>query len=117
MSDGTSFDQFWLHYLREHALPGTRALHFFGTTAAFLSLAAALFIHRPGLALAGIAFGYGCAWAGHFLVEGNRPTMVSRPLWSFACDVRMTWLWYAGRLSEQLARAGVREAEAAEATS
>ncbi|MEG6507937.1 DUF962 domain-containing protein [Methyloligella sp. 2.7D] len=116
-----SFDAFWHHYLRDHARPGTRALHFFGTTVAVVSVVAAIVEFQPLLILAGVLIGYGFAWFGHFVVEKNRPSMIAHPFWSFAADLRMTWLWYAGRLGTELAAAGIAEmpdgAERAEARS
>jgi hypothetical protein len=105
--EAESLDQFWLHYLREHASPATRAVHFLGSTVAALCIAADVFSLDPLLPLAGILTGYGFAWMSHWLLEKNRPTMLAHPVWSLLCDVRMTGLWYARRLQPELARAGV----------
>ena len=52
----------------------------------------------PGWYLAGVAVAYGCAWVGHFGVEGNRPATFVHPVWSLASDLRM-WSWMVrGRL-------------------
>ncbi len=61
----------------------------------------------PLIVLAGTALGYLCAWTGHFLVEKNRPAMVSHPAWAFQCDIRMFRLWLTGQLGPELKRAGV----------
>jgi hypothetical protein len=108
MAEGEeSFEAFWRHYLRHHAQGGTRILHVVGTGLASAALVAALVTVNPLIALAGIALGYLLAWTGHFLVERNRPAMVSHPLWSFQCDVRMFRLVVTGRLKPELARAGI----------
>ena len=101
------FDEFWHHYLRHHAQEGTRILHVIGTGIAALALIAAIIAVDPLIALTGTALGYLLAWTGHFLVERNRPAMVSYPAWSFVCDVRMFRLWVTGRLGAELKKASV----------
>jgi len=102
-----SFSAFWPHYLRHHAQEGTRILHVLGTGIASLALIAAIVAVNPLIALAGTASGYLLAWTGHFLVERNRPAMVSHPAWSFVCDVRMFRLWVTGQLDAELKKASV----------
>jgi hypothetical protein len=102
-----SFDEFWQHYLRHHAQGGTRSLHFIGTAFAVVALVIAVVTVNPFIALTGTALGYLLAWAGHLLVERNRPAMVSRPLWSFQCDVRIFRLTVTGHLGPELKRAGL----------
>jgi hypothetical protein len=102
------FNEFWQHYLRHHAQEGTRLLHVLGTGLAALALLAAIVTVNPLIALAGTALGYLLAWTGHFLIERNRPAMVSHPAWAFLCDVRMFRLWLTGQLSSELEQARVR---------
>ena len=102
-----SFDDFWRHYLRQHARSGTRMLHVLGTGIGALALVVAIITVDPLIELAGTASGYALAWTGHFLIEGNRPAMVSHPAWAFQCDIRMSRLWITGQLAPELKRAGV----------
>jgi len=102
-----SFDEFWRHYLRHHAEGGTRLLHILGTGIGALSLVAGLLTVNPVIALVGTGVGYLFAWTGHFLIERNRPAMVTHPTWSFQCDVRMFRLFVMRRLGPELKRAGV----------
>lgn len=103
----SNFRDFWPYYLREHAKPFTRALHYAGTT---LVVGIALYALVTGswllLALLPVA-GYGFAWVAHFAVEKNRPATFTYPLWSLAGDFKMWWMWLTGRLGPKLKRAGV----------
>jgi hypothetical protein len=103
-----NFADFWPFYLREHARPGTRALHHLGSSLAIVCGAVGLASGRTGLLLAMPVVGYLFAWTGHFAIERNRPATFRYPLWSFAADWRMWWLWIAGRLGAELEKAGVR---------
>ncbi len=102
-----SFDDFWRTYLRYHAQEGTRLLHVVGTGIGATALVLGLLTINPVIVLAGTALGYLCAWSGHFLIEKNRPAMVSHPAWAFQCDIRMFRLWLTGQLTPELKRAGV----------
>lgn len=101
-----TYDQFWLRYLRAHARPATRGLHYAGTLLALACLAgSAAWDWR--LLPAAPAIGYGFAWAAHFRVEGNRPETFGHPFWSLISDVRMLALFLSGRLGRHLWRAGI----------
>lgn len=52
----------------------------------------------PVLFPAGVVFAYGCAWAGHFGFEKNRPATFKFPLWSLAGDFKMWSHMVRGRL-------------------
>lgn len=101
------FDDFFLHYLREHARPATRAWHYFGTTLVVALFIAALVTGRWWLAGLMPVAGYGFAWAAHGLVERNRPATFTYPGWSLVSDFKMWGLWLTGRLRPYLVRAGV----------
>jgi hypothetical protein len=104
-----SFAEFWPFYLREHSRPGTRALHYAGTSSVVLIALAALLTGTWGLLLAMPVAGYAFAWASHAAIERNRPATFTYPAWSLAADFKMWWLWLTGRLGPELRRAGLRE--------
>ncbi|WP_031304330.1 DUF962 domain-containing protein [Sphingobium quisquiliarum] len=108
MRGHTDFSDFWPHYLREHARPGTRAMHYAGTSLALLLAGMLPLAGRwwmiPALPLAG----YGFAWISHSLIERNRPATFRHPLWSLRADLRMWYRFVTGRMKHELAIAGVR---------
>jgi hypothetical protein len=107
-SEMRTFAEFWPFYVREHSRPATRALHAAGTlagTALLVGLAATGRWRWLPLALVP---GYAAAWAGHFLVEHNRPATFRHPLWSLAGDYKMCALMLAGRMDAEVERAHAR---------
>lgn len=98
-SDTGNFPDFYRDYLREHADPANRRMHFIGTSGALAALLAALVSWNPWPVPAGIVFGYACAWFGHFRYEKNRPATFRHPLYSFVGDWVMFKDILLGRLS------------------
>ena len=96
------FETFWPFYLSQHRKPGTRALHFIGTTLSLLLLAAAALTGRLYFILWAVVAGYLFAWIGHFFIEKNRPATFQYPLWSLAGDFKMYALMWRGRMTEEL---------------
>ena len=82
----SSFAEFYPFYLSEHSDPTCRRLHFVGSAAVLLILAAALLNRSWLLLLLVPVVGYGFAWVGHFFFEHNRPATFTYPLWSFIGD-------------------------------
>jgi len=102
-----SYAEFWPRYLKAHADPRTRGLHYLGTLGAaiFLALAAASGDWR-WLVVAPLV-GYAPAWLGHLVFERNRPETFAHPAWSLLSDLRMLGLFLTGRLSGELRRRGI----------
>jgi hypothetical protein len=100
-----SFEEFWPFYVREHAHPTNRALHVVGTTLAMGSVAAGLLTGRRAFYVAAPVLGYGFAWVGHFLVQGNKPATFSHPLWSLRGDLVMWWKTLTGTMEAEVERA------------
>ena len=101
------YDDFWPYYLREHSHPATRAVHYGGTVTAVFVLMTGLVSGALWLVGLALILGYGPAWLAHAFIEHNRPATFRYPLWSLVSDFRMLGRWLAGRLGEDLARAGV----------
>ena len=99
-----TYHEFWDFYVREHAQPLTRLLHFVGTMLGFVLL---VWIFRSGnwiyLPLC-LLIGYGFAWFAHFFVEHNKPATFKYPLWSFVSDYKMVWLMLTGRMNAEVER-------------
>lgn len=98
---------FWPGYLEQHRHPVNRALHVTGTLAATALLAVGVARRDRRALLAAPLVGYGMAWLGHFLVEGNRPKTLDAPLASLASDYRMLGLALTGRLGREFRRYGI----------
>jgi hypothetical protein len=93
-----SFAEFYPHYLREHAHPACRRLHFVGSTLVLACIIAAVWTGNAWILLGAPLAGYGFAWAGHFLFEHNRPATFSHPLYSLAGD----WVMYRDMLTGRI---------------
>lgn len=99
-----NYGEFWAHYLAAHTDPRCRALHYAGTlTALGLVLHGAVRRDRRSL-IAAPVIGYGAAWFGHLVFEGNRPATFGHPLWSVLSDFRMLGLFLTGRLAPEFNR-------------
>lgn len=97
-----SFEEFWPYYVSEHTNPRCRALHYIGTTNVFVFAALAAVLGRPLLLLAIPVAAYGCAWAGHFFIEKNRPATFTYPLWSLLADFKMYGFFLTGRMKDEV---------------
>ena len=97
-SSFASFREFYPHYLREHAHPVCRRLHFIGSVLVVLVLVAALWTGEVRWLIAVPLLGYGFAWVGHFFFEHNRPATFSHPLYSLAGDWAMFRDMLIGRI-------------------
>ncbi len=97
-----SYREFWPYYVGEHRLPGTRQLHFVGTTAGLLLIAAAIVTGNAWFLLGVPVAAYGPAWIGHFFVEGNQPATFRYPLFSLIGDFQMYALMWSGRMEREV---------------
>jgi hypothetical protein len=84
-----TFEEFWPFYVKEHSKKSTRLLHFVGTTAALACVAGGVLTKRRWLLAVAPVVGFGPAWFGHFVIEGNRPASFTYPLWSLRADLLM----------------------------
>lgn len=101
------YAEFWPRYLALHRSAGSRRLHYLGSIVGPAVLVWAILVGPLWLAPLAPVLGYGLAWLGHFLVEGNRPGTYGHPFWSLWSDYRMFGLWLTGRLAREYARHGL----------
>lgn len=100
----TTFEQFWPYYVGAHRDPINRMLHYVGTTCGVLSAVVGVLALSPGFVLLAPVLGYGPAWVGHLLVEGNRPATWTYPSWSLRADFRMLALGLQARMAQEVER-------------
>jgi hypothetical protein len=103
-----SFAEFWPHYLRAHGDPRTRAMHYCGTSLGVLLLIAFAVSGDWRCLVAAPVTGYALAMASHALFEGNRPASFGHPVWSFAADFYMVYLWATGQIAPEIERVARR---------
>ncbi|MBI2787253.1 MAG: DUF962 domain-containing protein [Elusimicrobia bacterium] len=94
--------EFWPYYVSQHLNPINRRLHAVGTTLGIVLGAVALITSTPFVAVLAVAVAYGCAWAGHFFYEKNRPATFTYPLLSLRADFRMYWLILRGEMDTEI---------------
>jgi hypothetical protein len=99
-----TFEDFWPFYVGEHKLPLNRALHYAGTTMAVGTVTAAVVTFNPLWLLATPVVGYGPAWFGHFVLEGNRPATLKHPFYSIRGDFRMLKYALQGKMAAEVDR-------------
>jgi hypothetical protein len=97
-----SYEEFFNFYLREHSDAGNRRMHAIGMVVGLAVAAVAFITHHPWYALLWIPVTYGLSFAGHFLIEKNKPASFGHPFWSFISDFRMLGLMVTGRLDSHL---------------
>ncbi|MFN8575747.1 MAG: DUF962 domain-containing protein [Candidatus Sericytochromatia bacterium] len=100
-----TLEDFWPFYLSQHQNPVNRNLHFLGSSIGLFCIGKAISKKKPSYLLLGLVAGYGCAWAGHFLIEKNRPATFKYPLKSFISD----WLMFGTRLTGKLDNELIKE--------
>jgi hypothetical protein len=79
-------------------------LHYVGTSCALGCIGASLVTGNPLLVLAATVAGYGPAWIGHFLVEGNRPATFGHAGYSLMADFKMLGYALQGKMADEVAR-------------
>lgn len=107
-----SFEEFWPFYVREHSNKTNRTLHFVGSTLAMGLLGYGIVARKAWPLLAAPVAGYGFAWFGHFMIEGNRPATFKYPAWSLMGDFKMWRMIAAGTMDAEVERCMSEHAEA-----
>ncbi len=101
-----TFGEFWPEYVRAHSAGSTRVMHFVGTLAGWAILVAALIERKWWWIALALVVPYALAWVSHFFIEHNKPATFEHPLWSWWADQRMVGMMIAGKMGEEVRKAG-----------
>ena len=103
-----TYAEFWPFYLREHANPATRAIHYAGTLASTAVLVAV--DREPELVVAarGTVLRLWPGLVQPLLRREEQARNLEAPFWSLISDYRMCGLFLTGRLSDELMKHQVR---------
>lgn len=101
MQQFKSFQEFYPFYLTQHTSAVSRVLHALGSLGGLTLAICALTAGPWWLLLVAPAYGYACAWIGHFVFEKNLPATFGHPFYSFASDWLMLWQMLTGTLPAQ----------------
>ena len=105
----TSFAEFYPFYLREHANPNCRLLHYLGSILVLILLYHSISTEQYKQLFLLPVIGYGFAWVGHFFIEKNRPATFTYPIYSFIGDWVMLKDFLTGQIGNKLKQAGVED--------
>jgi hypothetical protein len=94
----STFAAFYPRYVELHQNQLNRRCHFLGLALGVSLIAAFALTGRYGYLVAAPIVGYGLAWLGHFLFEGNVPATKQNPLWSILGSFVMARDMLLGRL-------------------
>ncbi|HXS73437.1 MAG TPA: DUF962 domain-containing protein [Rhodanobacteraceae bacterium] len=94
-----NFAEFYPYYLGEHTDRRCRRLHFIGSWLVIAAIIAAIAMRNPWWLVGVPVCGYGCAWAGHFFYEKNRPATFRHPVYSLIGDWKMFGQVLQGKIS------------------
>ena len=100
-----TYEEFFLFYLTQHSHRTNRLMHLCGTLVGLSFVVVMIVIGKPWWILAWPLIGYGFAWFGHFVIEGNKPATFGHPFWSFISDFRMVYLMLTGQINKWMQRA------------
>lgn len=89
-------EQFWNLYLAEHQRLTNCWLHVIGTLSSWVVMLLAIVWQLWWLLILVPVVGYGMAWMGHLLIEGNQPVSIRYPVRSLFCDYRLVWQMLTG---------------------
>jgi hypothetical protein len=94
-----NFEAFYQDYLKEHAHPLNRKMHYIGTSGALIIILLGFLTSMSKFFIFALIFGYGFAWMGHFFVEKNKPMTFKYPLYSLRADFQMLFDFLAQKIN------------------
>jgi hypothetical protein len=99
-----SFDEYWALFVRAHASPFVRRVHFFSVTAALGCAVLGVLTRRRGLVLAASAVAVVPPWAARKLDKGETLPPPLHPLLTLLATTKMWQMTLAGTMDAEVAR-------------
>jgi hypothetical protein len=106
-----SFDEYWALFVRAHASPFVRRVHFVSVTAALGCAALGILTRRRGLVLAASAVAVVPPWAARKFESGAALPPPLHPLLTLLATTKMWQMTLAGTMDQEVARLAGAEPE------
>ena len=93
-----TFEEFWPFYLGEHSKPGTKLVHFWGTSVGLLVFIYLIITTQWKFLPIILIIVYGPLFLSHAVIEKNKPATLTYPFFSILGDLKLWYLILIGQI-------------------